>query len=327
MSDSKVQRTPRVSKVKSLAPSKSTASSKAKAKTPINIKSKAKLAGSALKGKAPLSSKLRAKSAAKSKSTATSAAGAAKQAPVKRNDLEGDLAQVVDDYMPLVRHAVNRITVGSSSAGILQYEDMVSCGVQGLIEAFHAFDPMRGAKFSTYALPRIRGAILDALRAAHPLPRSLQKFGSDVEQASAQLHTALGRTPSKPELARQMGLSLKDFLSTLRTSSIRVVSLDGLADTAVNGNTEKLWEMADGDPGIDPDSVAQDTMVRRMLHEAVELLPDRERTIVHLYYMQAHSLKSIGQALGISESRASQLRHRAIRRLRTSLTEELQDAA
>ena len=220
--------------------------------------------------------------------------------------------------MPLVRHAVNRITVGSSSAGILQYEDMVSCGVQGLIEAFHAFDPMRGAKFSTYALPRIRGAILDALRAAHPLPRSLQKFGSDVEQASAHLHTALGRTPTKPELARQMGLSLKDFLSTLRTSSIRVVSLDGLADTAV---------MADDDPGIDPDSMAQDTMVRRMLHEAVELLPDRERTIVHLYYMQAHSLKSIGQALGISESRASQLRHRAIRRLRTSLTEELQDAA
>jgi RNA polymerase sigma factor for flagellar operon FliA len=124
-----------------------------------------------------------------------------------------------------------------------------------------------------------------------------------------------------------MGLSHRDFLSTLRTSNIRVVSLDGLADTAVNGNTEKLWEMADDDPGIDPDSMAQDTMVRRMLHEAVELLPDRERTIVHLYYMQAHSLKSIGKALGISESRASQLRHRAIRRLRTVLNEELQEAA
>ncbi len=229
--------------------------------------------------------------------------------------------------MPLVRHAVNRIAVGSSSAGILQYEDMISCGIQGLIEAYHAFDPNRGAKFSTYALPRIRGAILDALRAAHPLPRSLQKFSSDVEQASAALHTTLGRSPTKAELAQQMGLSHKEFLATLRTSSIRVVSLDGLADTAVNGSTEKLWEMADEDPGVDPDSMAQDTMIRRILHEAVELLPERERTIVRLYYMQAHSLKSIGRELGISESRASQLRHRAIRRLRTALSDELRDAA
>lgn len=229
--------------------------------------------------------------------------------------------------MPLVRHAVNRIAVGSSGSGILQYEDMVSYGVQGLIEAHHSFDPNRGAKFSTYALPRIRGAILDALRAAHPLPRSLQKFASDMEHASAELHATLGRSPTKAELAKQMGLPQKDFLSTLRTSTIRVVSLDGLAETAVSGNTEKLWEMADEDPGVDPDSMAQSTMVRRMLHDAVELLPERERTIVHLYYMRAHSLKSIGKALGISESRASQLRHRAIRRLRSALAEELKDAA
>ncbi len=229
--------------------------------------------------------------------------------------------------MPLVRHAVNRIAVGSSSAGILQYEDMVSCGVQGLIEAYHSFDPTRGAKFSTYALPRIRGAILDALRAAHPLPRSLQKFSSDMDRASSELHANLGRSPSRAELAKRMGLGEREFLDTLRSSTVHVISLDGLADTAVSGNTEKLWEMADEDPSIDPDSKAQDTMVRRMLHEAVEQLPDRERTIVHLYYMQARSLKSIGRALGISESRASQLRHRAIRRLRTVLTDELKDAA
>ncbi len=245
----------------------------------------------------------------------------------KRNEISSDLSEVVQDYMPLVRHAVNRITVGSTGAGILQYEDMLSYGMQGLIEAYHAFDPTRGAKFSTYALPRIRGAILDALRAAHPLPRSLQKFSSDMEHANSRLHAKLGRTPTKAELAEEMGLSQRDFLGTLRTSSIRVVSLDGLADNAVNGNTEKLLEMADTDPGVDPDSMAQDTMVRHLLHEAVDTLPDREKTIVQLYYMRSHSLKSIGKALGISESRASQLRHRAIRRLRTTLNEELRDAA
>lgn len=260
----------------------------------------------------------------------------AKQAPQRqrrsyskkrRANQEEELTAIVQDYMPLVRHAVNRIAVGSSGSGILQYEDMLSYGVQGLIEAYHSFDPKRGAKFSTYALPRIRGAILDALRAAHPLPRSLQKFSSDVDHASADLHATLGRSPSKAELADQMGLSREDFLTSLSASSIRVVSLDGLGEQSMSGNTEKLWEMGDEDPSVDPDSMAENTMIRQMLYEAVELLPERERTIVHLYYMRARSLKSIGKTLGISESRASQLRHRAIRRLRTVLGGELKDAA
>jgi len=95
--------------------------------------------------------------------------------------------------------------VGSSGSSILQYEDMVSCGVQGLIEAHHSFDPNKGAKFSTYALPRIRGAILDALRAAHPLPRSLQKFSSEIENATSCLHNEFGRAPTRAELAERMG--------------------------------------------------------------------------------------------------------------------------
>jgi RNA polymerase sigma factor for flagellar operon FliA len=248
-------------------------------------------------------------------------------------DLEEDkfsdasLTQVIKDYMPLVRHAVNRIAVGSANGGILQYEDMVSCGVQGLIEAYYAFDPDKGAKFSTYALPRIRGSILDAIRATHPLPRSLQKFGSDLEKATSALHVKLGRAPTRDELAELMGIEPRDFMASLRTSNVRVVSLQGLSDSAGNGNDEKLWEMADDDPNIDPDSVAEETMVRAKLAEAVDLLPDRERTIVRLYYMKSQSLKSIGEALGISESRASQLRHRAIRRLRMVLSQELQDAA
>ena len=238
-----------------------------------------------------------------------------------------ELAKVIQDYMPLVRHVVNRITVGASSSGILQYEDMLSCGIQGLIEAYHSFDPKRGAKFSTYALPRIRGAILDALRAAHPLPRSLQKFSSDLERATSALHASLGRAPTKAELADYLGLDQREFLATMQSSNIHVVSLDGLAETAVNGNTEKLLEMADDDPNIDPDTMAHDAMVRHMLYRAVQQLPERERTIVSLYYMQSRSLKSIGKQLGISESRASQLRHRAIRRLRSALSQELQDAA
>lgn len=241
--------------------------------------------------------------------------------------LSTDLSKIVQDYMPLVRHAVNRVVAGASNNTILQYEDMVSCGVQGLIEAFRAYDPNRGAKFSTYALPRIRGSILDALRAAHPLPRSLQKVSSDIEKANAGLYTDLGRSPTKEELANRLGLNVGELMEASKISSIRVLSLEGIAEMTVSGATEKLTEMADDDPSVDPDSVAQQQILRNRLLAAVEELPERERRIIKLYYIESRSLKSIGRAMEISESRASQLRHRAIRRLRTALARDLAEAA
>ena len=237
------------------------------------------------------------------------------------------LHDLIHNYMPLVRHVVNRIVVGSSGSSILQYEDMVSCGVQGLIEAYHSYNPNKGAKFSTYALPRIRGAILDALRAAHPLPRSLQKFSSEIESATSNLHNEFGRAPTRAELAERMGIPLPQFLASLSQATVRIVSLDNLADMAVNGNSERLVEMADEDPSIDPDQVAQQTMVKTKLQQAVSNLPERERIIVQLYYIESRSLKTIGRALGISESRASQLRQRALRRLRAALVLDMEEAA
>lgn len=246
---------------------------------------------------------------------------------VTTNVLEDELTRVVTEYMPLVRHVVNRIVAGSSHSSILQYEDMVSCGVQGLLEAHRTYDDTRGAKFSTYALPRIRGSILDALRAAHPLPRSLQKASSDIERAISGLYTDLGRTPTKAEIAERLGLPLEELLHVSQATSIRVLSLESLADMTVNGATEKLTELADDDPGVDPDSVTQNQILRGQLLEAIEDLPERERQIIRLYYIESRSLKSIGRSMEISESRASQLRHRAIRRLRNVLGEELAEAA
>jgi len=247
--------------------------------------------------------------------------------PLSQTPDQQALHVLVHDYMPLVRHVVNRIVVGSSGSSILQYEDMVSCGVQGLIEAHHSFDANKGAKFSTYALPRIRGSILDALRAAHPLPRSLQKFSSEIESATSNLHNEFGRAPTRAELAERMGIPLPQFLASLSQANVRIVSLDNLADMAVNGNSERLVEMADDDPSIDPDQVAQQGMVKTKLQQAVSNLPERERIIVQLYYIESRSLKTIGRALGISESRASQLRQRALRRLRAALVQDMEEAA
>ena len=247
--------------------------------------------------------------------------------PAKPESTEEELTRIVQDYMPLVRHAVNRVVAGSSQNSILQYEDMVSCGVQGLLEAHKTYDDTRGAKFSTYALPRIRGAILDALRAAHPLPRSLQKASSDIERAVSSLYTDLGRTPTKAEIAQRLGIPLEELLTVSQATSVRVLSLESLADMTVNGATEKLTELADDDAGIDPHTVAQNQFLRSELLGAIEDLPEREREIIRLYYIESRSLKSIGRAMAISESRASQLRHRAIRRLRNVLVQELAEAA
>ena len=247
--------------------------------------------------------------------------------PEPNLDDEGELSRMVKDYMPLVRHAVNRVVAGSMQSTILQYEDMISCGVQGLLEAYRSYDPDRGAKFSTYALPRIRGSILDALRAAHPLPRSLQKAASDIEKAVSSLYVDLGRTPTKAEIADRLGLPLGELLTLSRNTSIKVMSLESLADMTVNGATEKLTEMADDGEGIDPHEVAQNRQLRAQLLAAIEELPERERQIIRLYYIESRSLKSIGRAMAISESRASQLRHRAIRRLRTVLVQDLAEAA
>jgi RNA polymerase sigma factor for flagellar operon FliA len=247
--------------------------------------------------------------------------------PAKPESTDEELTRIVQDYMPLVRHAVNRVVAGSSQNSILQYEDMVSCGVQGLLEAHKTYDDTRGAKFSTYALPRIRGAILDALRAAHPLPRSLQKASSDIERAISSLYTDLGRTPTKAEIAQRLGVTLEELLTVSQATSVRVLSLESLADMTVNGATEKLNELADDDSGVDPHAVAQSQSLRSELMDAIEDLPEREREIIRLYYIESHSLKSIGRAMAISESRASQLRHRAIRRLRSVLVTELAEAA
>jgi RNA polymerase sigma factor for flagellar operon FliA len=222
---------------------------------------------------------------------------------------------------------VSRVIGGRSRSSYLDYEDLVSCGVQGLIEAFHSFDASRGAKFSTYALPRIRGAILDALRAAHPLPRSLQKASADYDRTSNQLYSELGRMPSRPEIAARAGVTLQKLEEGMQAASMRVVSLEQLAETAVSGSIEKLSELADGDPLVDPAAVSEEQTIRRLVAEAVASLPEREREIIRMYYLEEQSLKVIGAAMQISESRASQLRERAVRWMRRSIETELAEAA
>lgn len=231
----------------------------------------------------------------------------------------GNLEQVVESYLPLVKYVVSRFASKIAGLAIIDYEDLLSFGVKGLIEAYYAFDPKRGNKFSTYAVPRIRGAILDALRAAHPLPRSAQRLSARIDQAITDLANDLGRSPSRNELAEYLGLSREELLTALVRSDVHVLSLDGMIEQAQNRDGDRAIELASEDPNLDPGELAERSLIRTKLREALTMLPDREQRILHLYYSESVSLKAIGQMLGLSESRICQLHNRAIRRLQSLL--------
>jgi RNA polymerase sigma factor for flagellar operon FliA len=235
----------------------------------------------------------------------------------------GNLDEVVDAYLPLVKYVVGRMSGKITGLGIIDYDDLLSFGVQGLIETYYAYDPSRGTKFSTYAVPRIRGAILDALRAAHPLPRSAQRMAARIDQATSELYNDLGRVPTRDELAERLGLSREQLLEAQARSDIRVLSLEGMTEQAQNRDGERALEVADDDPNLDPEELTERTMMRGRLYESLALLPERERRIIYLYYSESLSLRAIGQEMGLSESRICQLHNRAIERLRAIMKDEL----
>lgn len=235
----------------------------------------------------------------------------------------GDLEAVVEAYLPLVKYVVGRMAGKITGLGVIDYDDLLSYGIQGLIETYYAYDPSRGTKFSTYAVPRIRGAILDALRAIHPLPRSAQRLAARIDQATMELYAKLGRSPTRDELAAHLGLTREQLLEALARSEVHVLSLEGMTEQAQNRDGERALEVADDDPNLDPEDLAGRAMMRGKLYEALAALPERERHVIYLYYSEGLSLRAIGQVMNLSESRICQLHNRAIQRLRRILQFEL----
>lgn len=226
--------------------------------------------------------------------------------------LPADRDAAIEQYMPLVKYVVRRLAVGLP--GILDYEDLLSYGTIGLIEAIDRFDDTKGVRFESYAPQRIRGAIFDALRALDRLPRSVRQKARQRNQVIATLSSTLGREPSEAEVAREMGLTRAQYTKAVVASSWVTVSLDGL----LNRDNEND---SPNDVTADPDILDFSAgMERRQLLEsltgAIGLLPEREQHIVSLYYQDGMTMKEISQILEISESRVCQLHGRALGRLR-----------
>jgi RNA polymerase sigma factor for flagellar operon FliA len=224
-------------------------------------------------------------------------------------------------YSPLVKYVAGRVGVGLPNN--VDQADLVSYGIFGLMDAIVKFDLERTIKFETYAISRIRGAIIDELRSIDWIPRSVRTKAKDVERAYSTLETRYQRTPSEEEVAHEMGLdvpALRKIFS--QVSFVNVVALDELMHAGGDrGDNTTLGESLMDPRAEDPVSVFEDEETKYILADSVALLPEREKIVITLYYYEGLTLNEIGQVLGVSESRACQLHTKAVLQLRAKMAD------
>ncbi len=224
---------------------------------------------------------------------------------------------LIESYAPLARYVVDRLNLKPGPA--LEYDDLLSQAVVGLIDAVDRFDPTRGIKFETYAYYRIRGAVMDMLRELDWLPRSVRQRESQLSTAYARLEDRFGRAPTDEELAQELGVTV-DELDKL-AQEVALQTMQSL-DEAVASHNWEIGTMADlvaDQSASSPEDELERRSEREMVARAIEALPDAERTVVSLYYYEGLTLKEIGRVLGVTESRACQIHGKAMLRLRAQI--------
>jgi len=227
--------------------------------------------------------------------------------------------RLILQYSPLVKYVAGRVSVGLPAT--IEHADLVSYGMFGLIDAIEKFDLEKGVKFETYAITRIRGAIIDELRSIDWIPRSVRAKARNIEQAMASLELQLRRTPTEQELADELSTSVKELRAMLtQVSLVSVVALDESFGGEDN-DRQSLIDTLQDPKAADPQASFEDAEMRSMLGEALNRMGEREKTVLVLYYFEGMTLAQIGQVLGVTESRVCQMHTKAVLGLRTKLRE------
>jgi RNA polymerase sigma factor for flagellar operon FliA len=238
---------------------------------------------------------------------------AERQQPATLTDSDRD--RILVEHLPMVRYLARRIH--ERLPNYVELEDLVSAGVIGLIDAYNKFDHSKKVQFKSYAQFRVRGAILDSLRILDWSPRELRRKGRAVQDAIHTLTQTLRRTPTEPEIAKQMDLKLNEYqilLGDLKGLEIGSLNIEHSEDSG----EDELAYVA-GSPEEDPLFRCLQGEMRQRLLDAIEELPEKERMVLTLYYYEELTMREIGLTLGVVESRVSQIHSSAVVRLRTSL--------
>jgi RNA polymerase sigma factor for flagellar operon FliA len=228
------------------------------------------------------------------------------------NPIERD--RTIVEHYKLVQIIASRMV--QRFPGHVEKAELINTGMLGLIDAVDRFDPARGVPFKAYAEIRIRGAIVDALRESDWIPRGVRRSFARIDTARRDLRQQLGREPAREEMARHLEVTPEQYDDLCDGAQIRrLVSLD--APTTEDGDGSLLDEVSDDDESVLERLTSAET--RGAVARAIQHLPEKERAVVTLYYLRGLSLKEIGGTLGVTESRASQLRRQAVERLQTKL--------
>jgi RNA polymerase sigma factor for flagellar operon FliA len=227
--------------------------------------------------------------------------------------------RLVVAYSPMVKFVAGRLGAGLPSH--VEDADLISYGLVGLIGAIERFEPERGIKFETFAMTRIRGAIIDELRSLDWVPRSVRSRAREIEQVQAKLEHELQRAPSESELAAKLNMTEEELQSALlEIANSSVYALDELWTVSdSSGDQVSLLDTIADEGAADPQEALATTEVKDRLTEAIGGLPEREQLVVALYYYENLTLREIGEVLGVTESRVSQLHTKAVMRLKSHL--------
>jgi RNA polymerase sigma factor for flagellar operon FliA len=238
----------------------------------------------------------------------------------KRTDDRDAREKLILHYAPLVKYVASRVATGLPAS--VDQHDLVSYGMFGLIDALEKFEPGRGNKFETYAVPRIKGAIIDELRAMDWVPRSIRFKARELEKAQADLEAMLKRQPSEEELADRLGMSRQELHAMVsQISFVSVLALDEVVSSGSDRGDQVALIDTIADKGLDPTWGLESQETRGLLAAAINSLSEREKIVVTLYYFEGLTLAEIGEILGVTESRVCQIHTKAVGGLRGQLTD------
>ncbi|MBR2069137.1 MAG: FliA/WhiG family RNA polymerase sigma factor [Candidatus Gastranaerophilales bacterium] len=223
--------------------------------------------------------------------------------------------KLIVQYIYLARYVVGRIKVNLPPS--FSFEDIVSFGIEGLIDAIEKYHPSKGAKFESYALMRIRGSIIDKIRSSDWLPRTLRRKIKEVKLATEKLKQQIGRAPTTKEVADIMGLPEEKVIEIMSSD----VSVNSIYDKkGVGEDSVEIIDTIEDEHSNRPEEEIEKTDAKKELESALKKLPERERTLLVFYYHENMTLKEIGEAINVSESRVCQLHAQAIMKLRNILS-------
>jgi RNA polymerase sigma factor FliA len=241
-------------------------------------------------------------------------------AEFKQTHSAGARERLILHYAPLVKYVASRVATGLPAS--VEQADLVSYGMFGLIDALEKFEPARGNKFETYAIPRIKGAIIDELRAMDWVPRSVRFKAREIEKAYSDLESMVKRAPTEREVAARLGVSLSELHDVInQISFVSVLALDELLSVGSDRGEQVSLLDTLADRGGDVSLGLEGQETRGLLAAAINSLSEREKIVVTLYYFEGLTLAEIGDILGVTESRVCQIHTKAVNQLRLQLVD------